>query len=742
MNEPEKPIDTDLEAPYHSRLSPLKASELRPDLVHPKYRQLLEEEIATFEFAACPSRTDQIVLLKKRYPDIPDRQIGCLFGIHAGIVAKSLRPRKGVGRPPVFSKEESSALISYIKTLYSRKQRATYADLLIYLEDNFELTVPLNTLHKWVARQSELVSGLAEPMESARVCVSFEDISRYYNELEANIQGVPAAFVVNVDESGYQRWVDATNRVVVLPKEALADAQKKNRRLVYQEERSEKRSTLIAAVAANGTCLRPLVVTARKTLDSDLINAGYTCEKVIYVESETGYITAEIFEHWFRTVLIPYFSKVRYDMNMPEQVGYIIMDNCTCHESNECYTQAVRNDLEFVWMPSHASDQVQILDLGIFHVAKLSQQKVSTKILGPDPSEQSYQLLRMLHGYRLATSPDKVIAAFRRAGITIQADEDMVLRCYVTRATAGAVRDPSPDWAVADKPVPPSPKTFKIATLPSGWGPLEQLIVDSVNKQRRQKEEEKSRCLPLPDLPSNVTGTGSPCHESTSPGRRITVPSPPVATSNLARECPWFVEAFWSGNTDPETEVEASKRPKKPPTPKQPAQTKKPPRVAKIRTQGEKLFEAAVKNREEASQGLEETVAREYVRCAVCRHLFNPCNDEAKADFCPECYWPKYQRAPMQLPVGWLPRQCQCPKCSAVVVEPDGTNCVQCNQCNTRFCFQCGVIIDGLDHFRTDLDPSRCPMWIMHRYCTTNREEFREVAGSRDCEKYFEPFPS
>ena len=72
---------------------------------------------------------------------------------------------------------------------------------------------------------------------------------------------------MNVDESGYQKWVDARDRVVILPKDKVK-TRGKNARVVYEEDRNAKRATLIAAVSASGTCLKPLVVNPRKSVDS------------------------------------------------------------------------------------------------------------------------------------------------------------------------------------------------------------------------------------------------------------------------------------------------------------------------------------------------------------------------------------------------------------------------------------------------------------------------------------------
>jgi hypothetical protein len=64
-----------------------------------------------------------------------------------------------------------------------------------------------------------------------------------------------AAFLFNTDESGFQDFVDAREVHVLVPAESESDS------VSILSQRSEKRATMLAAGLADGSALKPMVIT-------------------------------------------------------------------------------------------------------------------------------------------------------------------------------------------------------------------------------------------------------------------------------------------------------------------------------------------------------------------------------------------------------------------------------------------------------------------------------------------------
>jgi uncharacterized protein YjhX (UPF0386 family) len=77
-----------------------------------------------------------------------------------------------------------------------------------------------------------------------------------------------------MDEMGHQEFADAPIKTAFIP----ADA--RDKQVYYPVSRTGKRITLIACIAADGSYLKPALIIARKTFDDELVDYGYTPEKL------------------------------------------------------------------------------------------------------------------------------------------------------------------------------------------------------------------------------------------------------------------------------------------------------------------------------------------------------------------------------------------------------------------------------------------------------------------------------
>jgi hypothetical protein len=62
------------------------------------------------------------------------------------------------------------------------------------------------------------------PIEKKRLECNMSEIRSYFEILSENITGVPAGFVFNLDESGFQDWEDRRERMVITPSIYGADS--------------------------------------------------------------------------------------------------------------------------------------------------------------------------------------------------------------------------------------------------------------------------------------------------------------------------------------------------------------------------------------------------------------------------------------------------------------------------------------------------------------------------------------
>jgi hypothetical protein len=114
-------------------------------------------------------------------------------------------------------------------------------------------------------------------MERERVDADPEEIEHFYEQLELVSEDLPAGLLINLDETGHQEWVDAHRELVMVPVEYS------EKTILIPVDRSEKRSTLLGAIAVDGTCLKSMVVVPRITIETELYEHGEAPDKAIYV---------------------------------------------------------------------------------------------------------------------------------------------------------------------------------------------------------------------------------------------------------------------------------------------------------------------------------------------------------------------------------------------------------------------------------------------------------------------------
>ena len=208
-----------------------------------------------------------------------------------------------------------------------------------WIYKTFHKVISNNTLSHTIKRYKLGKSILAYPMEVRRICVPFEVINQHYQQLQEILKArIPPAFVLNVDECGFQPWQDKRAEKVIVP--CNVDFTSTN----ICVDRAGRRSTLVGCVAADGSMLKPFLIITRKTIEKALHEVGYTANVVEIVYQKSGFITAQIFDYWDESIFFPEIEskRVQYNYSWPVLLMY---DGCTCHSSDFFLDECTYRDI-------------------------------------------------------------------------------------------------------------------------------------------------------------------------------------------------------------------------------------------------------------------------------------------------------------------------------------------------------------------------------------------------------------
>lgn len=269
-----------------------------------------------------------------------------------------------VGRPSILSEDEKIHLIHWIKDSFVQKYPATYQKIQEFIEDRFGKKINIDTVRHMISVIDDLKIVRGIPMENDRVFCDPQKIDNYFQELEEALMfGIPPEFIINIDESGFQEYVDAREVQCIVP----AHYQKETVRV--PRERNSKRSTMLCGICADGSTIKPMVVLARETMEQELLDNGYTPDKVIYGRSDSGFMNTNLFMKWAKESFVPEMRAKRawhgYDGSI-----LLIMDGFGVHDCDQFHELMEEENIHPLLLAPHSSDQTQFLDLLIFGLQK------------------------------------------------------------------------------------------------------------------------------------------------------------------------------------------------------------------------------------------------------------------------------------------------------------------------------------------------------------------------------------
>ena len=411
-------LDTAMTSSYHN----LKPAHGLADLYIPEHEPDLAKVFATcietHDFQAAQSEREQVHLCanwaKNNYPgEVSLEDIASFFSIAKSTVAYHLsRPydiadgcKTGkVGRPRLLDDEQVTAPLELVARRFEEKVPCTYEDIVDYFQEEFSVLLNVGSLRNFVARLGCLKTVTGVPMEDTRIFSSPSEIDHYFDRLREVIDtaSIPAAFVMNVDESGFNEFVDCRQTIRVVPTNYEFNS------VPVPVTRSEKRATLIAGICADGHALKPMVVLQRDTVEQELLLRGYTNDRVFLTRSEKGFVTTSLFTLWGKHVLLPEVRRRRSEHEY-DGPALLLLDGFGCHQSTAFLEMCEAENIICMMFPPHTSDQLQPCDLGIFANQKRQQSHVKVDSW---LNRQTRQVICIIDSFRYATTAKNVVAAF------------------------------------------------------------------------------------------------------------------------------------------------------------------------------------------------------------------------------------------------------------------------------------------------------------------------------------------
>jgi hypothetical protein len=301
-------------------------------------------------------------ILRGKEERVPFAAIASFFKVSKGTIHKHWqRCRQGPvrlpGRTPTIPAPLKREMFTDIAHEFDQGGRVGHAAILNCIYTKHQLLILPDTLRHCIRKAASVKTVRGVPADESRCLVTANQIREHFRQLSLELQDVPAHFVFNVDESGFQDFVDAREMPVIVPAAFFRDW------VSIPAKRSEKRATMVTAVSSDGGSLRPLVIVQRETDEVDSIESGFTREKVLIVHRERGFIDRNLFGEWAGATFFPEVQRRRAEFDYAGPV-VLIFDRCACHSSDWFLDEALALRVELHFLPPHSSDKTQPLDLG------------------------------------------------------------------------------------------------------------------------------------------------------------------------------------------------------------------------------------------------------------------------------------------------------------------------------------------------------------------------------------------
>ena len=198
---------------------------------------------------------------------------------------------------------------------------------------------------------------VGQNIKRKRAEVSHAILDEYFDNLLAEIEGLPPTNIINFDETNVQD--DPGKRKLVFKRGC-----KYPERLLNS---SKAAISIMFSGSASGDVLPAYVVYKSINMWDSWTTGGPP--KTRYNNTPSGWFDMRSFEDWFKTVIMPYQKKVSGRL-------IVIGDNLSSHHSVEVVELCHRNNIGFVCLPAYSTHICQPLDVAFFSPIKKFWRKV------------------------------------------------------------------------------------------------------------------------------------------------------------------------------------------------------------------------------------------------------------------------------------------------------------------------------------------------------------------------------
>lgn len=200
--------------------------------------------------------------------------------------------------------------------------------------------------------KNELSKRFSQSIKESRAKVDHTTINQYFDNISETFQDIPPENIINYDETNF---TDDPGRIKVL-------VRRKSKRAEKVMDSSKSATSVMFACTASGLLLPLYVVYKADHLWTTWCENGPTDAR--YNRSHSGWFDTNIFEDWFKNIILPYCKKLQPGPKI------LIGDNLASHISFNVITQCEENNIRFILLPPNSTHMTQPLDVSVFRPVK------------------------------------------------------------------------------------------------------------------------------------------------------------------------------------------------------------------------------------------------------------------------------------------------------------------------------------------------------------------------------------
>ena len=224
---------------------------------------------------------------------------------------------------------------------------------------NFKNLLTDDQVRNYLRNNTDFHFAIGDPMEQNRVDSSEAENDTYYSNLYDETKNVNGRLIYNLDEVGEEEFGDSQEIAVIVPA-----SYKKTHISVGCTRR--KRCTGLVCISANGENPKPLIITPRKTIDSEFFSyipkSSFCCDYQI-----NEFMTKGIFKKRTLEVFIPFLQNQKRRNNYSGKT-ILLLDGFKAQPTvlEELQQYLNENKITPIFLIPYTNDQCQPLDLGVF----------------------------------------------------------------------------------------------------------------------------------------------------------------------------------------------------------------------------------------------------------------------------------------------------------------------------------------------------------------------------------------